>query len=200
MSKLNHFFYRRSDTLQIAKDLLGKFLFSKINGELTGGLIVETEAYVGIEDKACHAYANRRTPRTEVMYSQGGVTYVYLCYGIHALFNIVTNTVDEPHAVLIRAIEPTVGINIMLQRRKKTKLEASLTAGPGSLTQALGITCLHNNLDLMGEVIWIEEREQKIKSENIICSPRVGINYAAEFVHKPWRFRIADNKWVSKAK
>src|SRR5690606_33584438 len=124
---------------QISKDLLGKSLLTKIDGRLTGGMIVETEAYRAPEDKASHAFNNRRTPRTENFFNEGGVSYVYLCYGIHYLFNIITNLKDIPHAILIRAIQPEEGIETMLKRRKKTKPTFDLTAGPGSMSMALGI-------------------------------------------------------------
>ena len=140
MSKLQADFYQREDDLLISRELLGKVLYTNFHGELTSGIIVETEAYAGTTDKASHAYGGRRTKRTKIMYSPGGYAYVYLCYGIHHLFNIVTNKENIPHAVLIRAIQPRDGIEIMLQRRNKKKVDHSLTSGPGSLTRALGIT------------------------------------------------------------
>ncbi|MDX1919384.1 MAG: DNA-3-methyladenine glycosylase [Candidatus Caenarcaniphilales bacterium] len=200
MSKLAKSFYTRSNALLISRELLGKFLFANINGELTGGMIVETEAYMGPEDKACHAHLNRRTKRTEIMFSEGGVAYVYLCYGIHALFNIVTAPEGTPHACLVRAIEPTVGLEVMLKRRNKEQVLPSLTAGPGALTQALGIECKHYGTDLTGDTIWIEDHGIAVSSDKIIASSRVGIAYAEEHIDLPWRFRVKDNKWVSKAK
>ena len=200
MSKLPKEFYLREDVIQISKELLGKFLFTKINGKITGGMIVETEAYMAPEDKASHAYNYRRTNRTETFYKDGGIAYVYLCYGIHNLFNIVTNFKDVPHAILIRAIEPREGIETMLKRRRKTKPTYDLTAGPGSLSLALGITVKHNGLDLAGDMIWVEERDILIPEKEIIKSPRVGVAYAEEYANKPWRFRIKDNPWTSKAK
>jgi DNA-3-methyladenine glycosylase len=200
MAKLPKEFYLREDVIQISKDLLGKYLFTKIDGKLTGGMIVETEAYMAPEDKASHAVNNRRTPRTEIFFQEGGVSYVYLCYGIHYLFNIVTNEKDTPHAVLIRAIEPIEGIETMLSRRRKTKATYDLTAGPGSLSMALGITSKHNGLDLLGKTIWVEDKGIEIIEKNIIKSPRVGVSYAQEYASKPWRFRIKDNPWCSKAK
>lgn len=183
-------YYLNEDVLVLSRDLLGKYLFTKIDGIITGGMIIETEAYRGPEDRASHAYGGRRTARNEVMYSSGGVSYVYLCYGIHYLFNIVTNRVDTPHAILVRAIQPEVGIEMMLIRRKKQKIDSTLTSGPGSLTQALGIKIIHNGLPLAGPAIWIEDR--KIKPAHIIASPRVGIDYAGPDAALPWRFRIGN--------
>lgn len=181
-------FYWRSDVVQVAKDLLGKTLFTCIDGQLTGGIIIETEGYAGVVDRASHAYSGRRTKRTEVMYSSGGVAYVYLCYGIHCLLNAVTAEEGTPHAVLIRALHPTHGIDVMLQRRKKTALDATLAAGPGALTSALGITLEHNGLSLASESLWIAEG---IAPENILVGPRIGIDYAGPDAHLPYRFRIA---------
>jgi DNA-3-methyladenine glycosylase len=200
MSILSKDFYLREDVVRISKELLGKFLYTNIDGKLTGGMIVETEAYHGPEDKASHAFNNKRTPRTENFFHEGGVSYVYLCYGIHYLFNVITNKKDIPHAILIRAIEPTEGIDIMLERRKKTKAGPDLTAGPGSLTMALGINSKHNDLSLLGNTIWLEDKQIEFKKNEIIASPRVGIDYAEEWAIKPWRFRVKDNPWTSKAK
>lgn len=185
--------------MKIAKDLLGKVLVTNFNGLLTSGMIVETEAYAGVEDKASHAYGGRRTNRTEVMYHRGGVAYVYLCYGIHHLFNIVTNTKDIPHAVLIRAIEPMDGIDIMLERRGKVKLTPQLTAGPGALSRALGIDTAHTGLSLNTHII-IEDRGIKIQPRDIVAGTRVGVAYAAEDAYLPYRFSIKDNPFVSKGK
>lgn len=180
-------FYLRNDVVQIARDLLGKSLFSTIGGELTGGIITETEAYQGPDDMASHAYNNRRTMRTEVMFAEGGISYVYLCYGIHCLLNVVTNRVDIPHAVLIRALFPTHGIEIMEQRRKRKTL---LCNGPGALAQALGIQRLHNGLSLAKEPLWIEDRGLSVEPEEIRAGPRVGIEYAKEHALLPWRFTL----------
>jgi DNA-3-methyladenine glycosylase len=199
--KLSRNFYTNQDVLAISKALLGKFLVTKLNANtITAGMIVETEAYRGSEDKASHAYGNKRTTRTETMYMSGGHAYVYLCYGMHHLFNIVTAIKDLPHAVLIRAIEPIDGIDLMLKRRKLATLSPKLTAGPGSLTKALGITTLHDTVDLCGEKIWIEDRNIQIKASNIVPGPRVGVAYAQEHAQLPWRFKIKDNPWVSPAK
>ncbi len=190
----------RRNVVLIAKELLGKILVTNMEGKITSGMIVETEAYEGIIDKASHAYGNRRTNRTETMYESGGTAYVYLCYGIHHLFNVVTNIEDLPHAVLIRAVEPIEGVETMMKRRNKKKQEPTLTSGPGSLSEALGIHKMHNGLSLSGEQIWIEDRGIKIRKSQIISSPRVGVSYAGSHALWPYRFRIKDNAWVSKAK
>lgn len=197
--KIPRDFYLREDVLQISKDLLGKFIFTRIDGKLTGGMIVETEAYKAPEDKASHAFGNRRTSRTEIFYSEGGISYVYMCYGIHYLFNIITNKANHPHAVLLRAIEPVEGINEMMKRRKKNEISCKLTSGPGSLSMALGITSKHNGIDLLSDAIWIEDRGVKVKKNHIMAGPRVGIAYAKKYAEKPWRFWIKGNPWVSRA-
>lgn len=161
---------------------------------MTGGIITETEAYKGAEDKACHAYQNRRTKRTEVMFNAGGVAYVYLCYGMHHLFNIVTHQEGTPHAILVRALFPTDGIETMLKRRNKTKLDKTLTTGPGSLSQALGIQTKHSGTPLTHPTIWIEDRGLVIEKEKILSSPRVGIDYAEEHALLPWRFHIVTSR------
>lgn len=181
-------YYRSPDVLFLAQDLLGKYLFTHIDGVTTGGMIIETEAYAGPEDKASHAYGNRRTKRTEVMFKAGGVSYVYLIYGIHALFNIITHEEGMPHAVLIRAIKPQMGLEHMLKRRKKLKLDKTLAAGPGTLTQALGITTHHNGQPLTGPVIWLEDHGVKVA--DVLIGPRIGIDYAEEHALLPYRFRL----------
>jgi len=200
MTKLSKSFFLREDVVQISKELLGKYLYTNIGDVVAAGMIVETEAYMGPEDKASHAYGNRKTARTEPFYKEGGIGYVYLCYGIHHLFNIITNKANVPHAILIRAIEPKEGIEAMLLRRKKTKLSYDLTSGPGTLSKALGISSGQNGLNITGKSIWLEDKGVKLKAEQIIASPRVGIDYAEEFIDKPWRFRIKDNPWAGKAK
>lgn len=199
---LNKDFYRRDNVLLIAQELLGKVLVTNIDGLVTSGVIVETEAYVGVNDRASHAYGGRRTNRTEVMYHDGGVAYVYLCYGIHHLFNVVTNIDGVPHAVLIRAVEPLEGIDIMLERRGKEVLTPSLTAGPGSLSQSLGIKTAHSNVSLLDNkgIIYIEDRNVNINKEQIVANTRVGVAYAQEDAYLPYRFFIKGNKYVSKGK
>ena len=196
MTKIKEEFYQRSDILLIAQELLGKILLTNFQGQLTSGIIVETEAYEGLSDKASHAYGGKKTNRTKTMYKPGGVTYVYLCYGIHHLFNIVTNKVNIPHAILIRAIEPMDGISIMLERRNKKNKDFKLTSGPGSMTKAMGITMSNSGESLINDLIWLEDQNINIKND-IISSPRVGIPYAEEDISNPWRFRIQNNPWTS---
>ncbi len=193
-------FYTRKDVVKIAKELLGKVLVTEFDGVRTAGIITETEAYAGATDKASHAYGNRRTARTETMFQQGGVAYVYLCYGIHHLFNVVSNVKDMPHAILIRAIEPVEGIAHMLERRGKQKPEASLTAGPGAMSMALGIHTRHSGYSLQGPELFIEDRGIKVKPADIIAATRVGVAYAADDALRPYRFLLKGNKYVSKGK
>jgi DNA-3-methyladenine glycosylase len=198
-NKLPLDFYQQENVVELSQLLIGKILFSYIDNILTSGIIVETEAYRAPEDRASHAYGMRRTKRNQMMYEAGGYSYVYLCYGIHPLLNVVTNKEGMPHAILIRAIEPVEGISTMLERRNLNKLERRLTAGPGAAAKALGITMDHNGLPLTGSRLWIEEGE-KIESDNILASPRVGIDYAKEDALLPWRFRLKANSWTSPAK
>jgi DNA-3-methyladenine glycosylase len=198
--KLSLEFYRRSNPVEIARELIGKHLFTRINGVLTGGRIVETEAYAHINDQACHSHLGRYTARTKVMYEPGGVAYTYLIYGRYVLFNIITNEAGKADAVLIRGLEPTEGIPEMLLRRGLTTVQRNLTAGPGLLTQALGITTAHYGTDLTGDLIWMEDRSEQVPHDDIIASPRVGIDYAGDDVSLPWRFRLKGSKWVSPAK
>lgn len=202
MARLPATFYQREDVVQISKDLLGKFLVTQIDGTLTSGIIVETEAYRGPDDKACHAYQNRYTDRTKVMFGKGGLAYVYLCYGIHHLFNVVTAQEGMPEAVLIRAIEPVDQIEQMLERRNFAKVRPQLTAGPGVMSKALGITRHMTGLDLTAtdSPIWLEDRGVIVSPSEIIASPRVGVGYAEECALWPWRFRIKNNPWTSPAK
>ncbi len=183
-------FYRRGDVVQIARDLLGKALFTCIDSEITGGIIIETEAYRGPEDKASHAYNNRRTTRTQPMFQAGGIAYVYTCYGIHQLLNVVTNEENIPHAVLIRALFPTHGLETMSHRRGKNSSDPSLAKGPGALAQALKITKEHNGCVFNQDPLWIEETPFSIPRPLIKASPRIGIDYAQEHALLPWRFHI----------
>lgn len=200
MAKLSYAFYQQDDVVDLAKQLLGKQLFTLIDDKLTGGTIVETEAYNGITDKASHAYGNRFTPRTSTMYKAGGLAYVYLCYGMHHLFNVVTGAQENPQAVLIRGLEPVEGLSTMLARRNMTKLMPRITAGPGALAKALAIDKSLNAKDLTGNEIWIEDNGIEYKPQQIIASPRVGVAYAKEDALLPWRFYIKDNWFVSKPK
>ncbi len=184
-------FYIRDDVVQVAKDLLGMYLISNIEGQRTIGRIIETEAYRGPEDKACHAYNNRYTKRTSVMFQEGGVAYVTLCYGIHHLFNVVTGLEGKPHAVLIRALAVVEGVEYMLARRGMEKVQPRLMAGPGSVSKAMGITTdYHGKTVLDDEASVYLAYGKAITETDILASPRVGINYAEEWVATPWRFRI----------
>jgi DNA-3-methyladenine glycosylase len=196
--KLPESFYTHSNVVQISRDLLGKYLFTSIDSIKTGGYIVETEAYNGVVDKASHAFGNRNTPRTSVMFRHGGIAYVYLCYGIHEMFNIVTSVEGEPHAILIRAIEPTEGIDEMLMRRKMTALKPSLTSGPGSVAKALGISRAINAISLQSDTLWLEDKGLSFTDEEVTAVPRVGVDYAGEDALLPYRFYVKGNKYVSK--
>jgi DNA-3-methyladenine glycosylase len=188
MTLLPKDFYQRNDVVLIAKELLGKTIFSRIDGVLTGGMITETEAYKGPEDRACHAYNNRRTARTEPMFLAGGIAYVYLCYGMYHLLNVVTAMPGTPHAVLIRAIQPTHGSEMMLKRRKKNKMVPGLTRGPGALCQALGITRELNRHSFDREPLWIEQPFCMTDPFRILATPRIGVEYAGQDSCLPWRF------------
>jgi len=193
-------FYNRDDVVKISRELLGKVLVTTFGGEVTSGMIVETEAYAGVTDKASHAHGGRRSARTEIMYRHGGTAYVYLCYGIHHLFNVVTNKQDVPHAILIRGLEPLEGIGTMLMRRGFDKMKPSLTAGPGALRQALGIHTMQSGSSLHGPDIYIEDRGIKISKSNIIAATRVGVAYAMDDALRPYRFYVKGNPYVSKGK
>ena len=206
MKKLPREFYTRSDTLQVARDLLGKTLVVPTEtGIRVSAMIVETEAYCGIEDKAAHSYGNRRTKRTETMFSQGGTAYIFFIYGMYFQFNVVVGAVGTPHAVLIRAVEPIEGIETMRKRRHLIKgkvsarkmPDANLTSGPGKLCIALGIDRDFNNADLLGERVWLEEGKI-FSAEEIAAGKRIGIDYAEEYAEKPWRFWVKDNLFVSR--
>jgi len=183
-------YYQQQDVVAIAKDLIGKVLCTYLDNQFTSGIITETEAYAGIQDKASHAYGGKRTKRNEVMYHAGGKAYVYLCYGMHTLFNVVTSTEGIPHAVLIRGIYPLDGIPIILQRRKAKQISHQLTLGPGKVTQALGIHLSHNGLDLTQNILWIEDRKIRIPENSINIGKRVGIDYAEEDALLPYRFYV----------
>jgi DNA-3-methyladenine glycosylase len=197
MKKLPASFYHRTNVVAIAKELLGKILVTSFNDVLTTGRIVETEAYNGVVDKASHAYGGRRTKRTETMYARGGIAYVYLCYGIHHLFNVVTNVQNTPHAILIRGIEPVTGIEIMLERMKKEKADYTIGRGPGNVSKALGISTQHTSLSLLDKDIYIADDGLKLKPSQIVTTPRIGVDYAAEDALLPYRFYVKGNPYVS---
>lgn len=197
MAKLPIAFYDRPDPTVIAKELIGKVLCTRIDGVLTSGIIVETEAYRGHNDRASHALKGTPTPRTAVMFGPPGIAYVYLCYGIHHLFNVVTNGPQRADAVLIRALEPLEGMGTMLKRRSMVKMEPRVTMGPGSLSKAMGIDRALNGIPLVDDQVWIEDPEIMPEYE-IVPSARVGVDYAGEDALLPWRFFVKGNKFVSK--
>lgn len=192
--KLPSSYYIERNAVRAARDLLGKVLCTAFSGVRTSGIIIETEAYMGTRDRASHAFGGRRTSRNETMYARGGVAYVYLCYGIHHLFNVVVHHRDMPHAVLVRAVSPLEGIEVMQQRRGNAKLT---TNGPGTLTQALGIHTRHNNEDLTGQRIWIEDQGITVPPRRIIRGPRIGVDYAGADALLPYRFQIAPSQFGS---
>jgi DNA-3-methyladenine glycosylase len=195
--RLERGFYTRPNVLTIARDLLGRLLVvPEADGTRVSGIIVETEAYRGPADRASHAYGGRRTKRTETMYQLGGTAYVYFVYGMYHQFNAVTNLRDVPHAVLIRALEPLEGIELMRERRSG-RADRELANGPGRLCIALSIDRRHDGADLLADRIWIEEGRGRVRASAIASGPRVGIDYAGEWVTKPWRFWIRGNQYVS---
>jgi len=183
-------YYLTHDVVFLAKDLIGKHLFTKIDGQLSGGIITETEAYKGIDDRACHAFGGRRTKRNEIMYAEGGVAYIYLCYGIHPMLNVVTNQKDIPDAVLIRAIHATHGEELMLKRTGKLQMNTQVTDGPGKVTKALGITLADNGESFQNKRIWIEDRGLDMSKTKILTMPRIGVEYAGEDALLPYRFLL----------
>ena len=191
--KIEKAYYLQPNVVKLAKDILGKVLVTRVNQQITSGIITETEAYNGVVDKASHAYRGRRTARTEVMFAEGGISYVYLCYGIHHLFNIVTNVKEVPHAILIRAVFPLTGKKVILKRRNSPELKKGLCIGPGKVSMALGINSSHNEIDLCGpgsyrDKIWLED--DNIKLNKILSGPRIGVDYAKEDAKLPYRFWV----------
>lgn len=195
--KLSKSFYQRSDVTRIARELLGKLLFTNIEGVICGGRIVETEAY-SWKERGCHAFNKRKSERNAIMFESGGHAYVYFCYGMHHMFNVVTNKKDHAEAVLIRAIEPVAGEEDMKARRGILKSPFQLTAGPGKLTKALGIDRKLNGKLLVDDEVWIEDVGEKVNKNSIVASPRIGIDYAGDDALLPWRFYLKENPWVSK--
>lgn len=197
-AKLPRTFYTRTNVLAVARQLLGRLLVVPArDGTRVSGIIVETEAYRGPQDRASHAYGGRRTDRTETMYRVGGTAYVYFVYGMYYQFNVVTNATDIPHAVLVRALEPVEGVELM-RRRRRGQPDHNLTSGPGKLCLALGIDRRLDSADLLGGRVWIEESGSRVPPSAIACGPRVGIDYAEEWTGKPWRFWIRGNPFVSR--
>jgi DNA-3-methyladenine glycosylase len=197
MKKLPLSFYQRTDVLKISRELMGKILVTKWNGIETSGRIVECEAYAGVIDKASHAFGGRQTPRNNVMYKNGGIAYVYLCYGIHYLFNVVTNTTDTPHAILIRALEPLKGMATMLERTGKDKVDHTLTRGPGNVSKALGIHIIHTGISLLSKELYLADDGFTYSNKEIATSPRIGVDYAGEHAKLPYRFYVKGNPFVS---
>ena len=201
MSVLPLKFYQQPDVLAIARALLGKVVCTKIDGELTTGRIVETEAYRHEGDPSITLHLQRKAKQAQALYQPGGHAYLYTVYRVHTLFNLTVNDAAHPDAVLIRAIEPLVGIDVMLRRRGLATVARNLTAGPGVLSQALGLTPALNGELLTGPQIWFEDAGEVITDDNVLASSRVGLEYAgAEAVALPWRFRVKDSKWTSPAK
>ena len=193
--KLAKSFFIRENITVIARQLLGKVLVSNINNQITSGMIVEVEAY-SWKERGSHAFKGM-TKRNEVMFDTGGYAYVYLCYGVHEMFNVVTNEKGKADAILIRALEPLFGIETMLNRMN-TNSPIRITSGPGKLARAMAIDRKLNGEDLMMNKIWIEDQGIKIKRSEIVSSVRIGIDYAGEDALLPWRFTIKGNKWMSK--
>lgn len=186
-------FYTQSNVINIAKSLIGKILITKKDGVLTSGIITETEAYNGVNDRASHAFGGRKTARNEAMYMRGGIAYVYLCYGIHHLFNVVTNVEGIPDAVLIRAIYPLEGLDIMQRRASKKRMNAN-GVGPGKLTAMLSITTADNKKSLIDSDIIIDDFGIKIPKKEIIITTRIGVKYAGNDALLPYRFLIKNDK------
>jgi len=197
MKKLPASFYQRKNVVQIAKDLLGKLLVTKFDDSTTVARIVEVEAYAGVIDKASHAFGGRRTARNEIMYAKGGFAYIYLCYGIHHLFNVVTNAEDIPHAILIRAAQPVKGINKMLERTGKQKPDHTLTRGPGNVSKALGIYTMYSGTSLLSKKLFIADDGFVYDRKEIISSPRIGVDYAGKDASLLYRFYLKGNPFVS---
>lgn len=197
MKKVPLSFYERKDVVKIARELLGKIVVTNFDGQITSGKVVETEAYVGLTDKASHSFAGKRTSRNEHMYSAAGTAYIYICYGMHQMLNVVTNEKEIPDAVLVRAIEPVEGIEIMQQRTGKKENDKSITRGPGNVAKALGIFKHHSGLFLLDEEIYLLDDGKKIPGEAIGVSKRIGVESAGADSLLPYRFYVKGNKYVS---
>ena len=200
--RLPESFFLTPDVVAVAKRLLGKVIVTNLDGGLSKGRIVETEAYRAPDDRACHAWNNRRTKRTETMFARGGTAYVYLCYGIHHLFNVVTGPEGTAHAVLVRGLEPLYNAELMLSRRNMDRVKPQLSGGPGVLSKAMGIST-----DLDGTYmpdlhspLWLEDDGFRVSTENLVTGTRVGVDYAGERAFAPWRFSIRNNRFVSRGK
>ena len=197
MKKLTAQFYNRTDVVLIARELIGKIIVTDFNGQVCTGRIVETEAYIGLTDRASHSFGGKRTARNEHMYAAAGTAYVYICYGMHHLFNVVTNAKGTPDAVLIRALEPVSGVAIMLNRTGKLQLDNSLTRGPGNAAKAMGISKADSGLNLLLNEIYIADDRFEIQDKLIGVSKRIGVEGSGDGALKPYRFYIKGNPFVS---
>jgi DNA-3-methyladenine glycosylase len=197
MKKLPIQFYKGTDVVLIAKELIGKIIVTNFDGFITSARIVETEAYIGLTDRASHSFGGRRTTRNEHMYGAAGTAYVYICYGMHHLFNVVTNAKNVPDAVLIRAVEPIAGAATMLKRTGKPKLDNTLTKGPGNAAKALGISKEHSGINLVKDEIYIATDGFEIKETSIGISGRIGIESSGDAALLPYRFYVRGNRFVS---
>lgn len=197
MKKLPIHFYKRDDVVLIARELIGKIIVTNFNDQLTTGRIVETEAYVAINDKASHSFGGKRTARNEHMYAAAGTAYVYICYGMHHLFNVVTNAKGIPDAVLIRAVEPIAGIDTMLKRTGKVKFDNTLTKGPGNAARALGISKQNSGTGLLADHIHIASDDFNVEDDRMGISKRIGIDSAGTDALLPYRFYLKGNRFVS---
>jgi DNA-3-methyladenine glycosylase len=197
MQKLPLAFYQGDNVVKIAKELLGKILVTRWDNKTTAGRIVEVEAYEGMIDRASHAWGGRRTARNEIMYAEGGAAYVYLCYGIHHLFNVVTHGKDIPHAILIRALEPLKGIKLMLERSGKKQADHTLTRGPGNVSKAMGIHTSHSGISLLSPQLFLAEDGFVLNPKHVGSSPRIGVDYAGPHALWPYRFYVKGNPYVS---
>ena len=192
---LPYSFYSRPAVVLIARELLGKVLVSRMNGIMTSAVIYETEAYNGVIDKASHAFGGRRTPRTEIMFRDGGTAYVYLCYVMHSLFNVVTNKEGIPHAVLMRAVKPLENMKVQLERAGKPRYLKNSGDGPGKVCKLLGIHYSHTGSSLLKKPgprqdgIWIEDRGILVNDAAVAALPRIGVEYAGEDAKLPYRLR-----------
>lgn len=197
MKKLPLSFYDRTDVVQVAKELLGKIVVTDINDRFTSGRIVETEAYVAHVDKASHAFQGRRTPRNEHMYAAPGTACIYICYGVHHMLNVVTNKEGIPDAVLIRAVEPLEGIDVMMERTGKKTADFSLTRGPGNTGKALGIFRHMSGIYLTDNQIYLCDDGFEVQDSEVGISKRIGVDSAGPDAELPYRFFIKNNPYVS---
>jgi len=198
--KLDESFYDRKDVVLIAKELLGKILVTRIDDIRTAGRIVETEAYAGVNDRASHGFGGRRTARSEHLYGGPGTVYVYMCYGTHALFNVITNKKGIPQGVLVRALEPLEGIGYMLKRTGKPVADFTITKGPGNLSRAMGLSKLHTGGNLFSKEVFIEDDGLRYKKDQVVTTKRIGIESAREDAELPYRFIVKGNPYVSAKK